>query len=213
MWLLRGVIFCLCCVVFSPENVAATDQSLEDFLAGVEAQAAQVHALRCSFIQEKHLAVFAQPVIFNGVLNLVRPDNLRWELVAPVPSVFILKGQKGIRCTDQQPPQYFDLKDDPVMQMVASQLWTWLDGKYGQLNQSYQLAMAGSSSLSIIPKDDKVVAEFIESINIVFDPVSKQPQQVEIFEPGGDLTRIVFHGYQLDHLPDEALFARCYRGE
>jgi len=192
--------------------IAATDGDLATFVAEVEAAAADVHSLSCSFVQERHLAIFSQPVVFMGALDLVRPDRLRWEFTDPVPSVLVFDGKKGLRCSDQAEPKYFDLATDPIMRMVAQQLWTWLDGKYGTLAEQYRLELVGPATISIDPKD-KQIAEFIDHIVIYFDAASKQPRQVEIVEPGGDFTRIIFSGYRLNPSLQDALFSQCHRNE
>jgi outer membrane lipoprotein-sorting protein len=202
----------LCCLLqlalLPAANAATGPEELASFLREIETATAEVQSLTCAFTQEKHLALFARPVVFHGTLNLVRPDRLRWEFTGPVPSVLIFKGESGLRCNGQAPPIRFDLKNDPVMQMVARQLWMWLDGNYSRLAAEYHLRMSGEAALVLVPRNPKI-AEFIASITISFDAGSKQPQRVEIAEPGGDLTRISFHDYHFNPAPDETLFSRC----
>lgn len=207
----QAVLF-LFVLLLSVEASWATDSDLDSFVAEVEAAAVDVHSLSCRFVQERHLAIFAKPVVFKGGLDLVRPDRLRWEFTDPVPSVLVFDGKKGLRCSDQTEPHHFDLDTDPVMRMVAQQLWTWLDGKYGALAEQYRLELTAPATISIYPKD-KQVADFIDHIVIYFDAASKQPRQVEIVEPGGDFTRIIFSGYRLNPSLSDPLFSKCNRNE
>lgn len=188
--------------------MAADYRSELPLLAEVQAQSAQVQSFSCQFTQERHLALFAKPVIFHGLLFLVRPDHLRWEFTNPIPSVLLFSGDKGVRCNDNAPPVHFDLTSDPVMRLVAEQLWTWLDSNYGKLEQMYSVKQQGDSTLVIIPKEQSM-ADFIATITILFNNESKQPERVEITEPGGDLTRIRFHDYNLNVSLAEKIFVEC----
>lgn len=207
-WALFLVLVCL----RPAGTAAASGGDLDTFVAEVEAAAADVHSLSCRFVQERHLAIFAQPVVFQGTLDLVRPDRLRWEFTAPIPSVLVFNGKSGLHCNDQAAPQHFDLTSDPIMRMVAQQLWTWLDGRYGTLAEEYRLQLVAPATIAITPRKAQV-AEFIDHITIFFDPATKQPRKVEIVEPGGDLTRILFRDYRLNPSLAEALFAQCQRSE
>ncbi|MCK5438190.1 MAG: hypothetical protein KAI90_09245, partial [Desulfobulbaceae bacterium] len=53
--------------------VQAADRELASFISRVEEQASKVRSFQCSFIQERHLAIFSNPLCFHGTLVLVRP--------------------------------------------------------------------------------------------------------------------------------------------
>jgi len=191
----------------SPSS-GADKMELADFLAEVQSAADQVTSFSSTFTQERHLALFAKPVIFHGRLTIVRPEKLRWEFTDPVPSILVFNGGKGLRCNDQSPPVHFSLASDPVMKTVAEQLWLWLGGDYSKIAERYLMEMKGASGLIITPKE-KSIGEYIAAVRIDFNRKTKQPAQVDIIEPGGDFTRIIFHSYTLNaELPD-ALFTRC----
>ncbi|MDZ7642310.1 MAG: outer membrane lipoprotein carrier protein LolA [Desulfurivibrio sp.] len=212
-WILQkiGLLLLLLLLPITGKAAAETGE-LAAFLREVERAAAEMRSMSCAFTQEKELAMFDQPVVFRGKLDLLRPDRLRWEFVSPVSSILIFKGDSGLRCDGNSPPARFDLQKDPVMRLVARQLWLWLGGEYDRLAEDYHLTLAGDATLLIEPKDPGM-AEFISSLTISFNPETHQPRQVEIKEAGGDLTRLTFHDCQLDSDPDEALFSRCDGGE
>lgn len=147
-------------------------------------------------------------MVFDGELIVVRPDKLRWEFTAPVPSVLILDGNKGMRCSEGAAPVDFDLATDPVMRSVAEQLWLWLGGDYARLKDSFIIEKTGTATLSITPEDEGV-ARFIETVTITFDESSMQPRRVEIIEPGGDLTRLLFTDYTFGVDTTPETFLRC----
>lgn len=191
-----------------PGGLAGQSGELTAFLAEIQAASDQVRSFSSEFVQERRLALFAEPVFFKGSLTVVRPDRLRWEFTAPVPSVLIFNGERGIRCNDKAPPVHFDLGADPIMKTVAEQLWLWLGGDYSRLNASYDMAKSGPSALRITP-NDKRLSEFISAITITFDKTSRQPEKVEIADPGGDTTILSFQAYVLNTETPDVLFSLC----
>ena len=184
------------------------DGGLDALLLDIQTKSNQFESLTCKFTQERRLSLFNQPVLFHGTLAIIRPDHLRWEFIDPVPSVLIFSGNMGLRCTDNTPPVHFDLASDPIMRMVAEQLWTWLNGNYKKLEDTYTVSLRAPSSLLITPKDHGFAA-FIQSIAITFSTESRQPELVEITEPGGDKTIIRFHGFIFNTQLPAATFTQC----
>lgn len=187
---------------------AAEQEELESFLKTLQNTSDQVFSFSSEFIQEKHLALFSQPVLFTGKLVIVRPDRLRWEFTSPISSVLLLNGDQGTRCNDRQQPEHFQLASDPIMKTVAEQLWLWLGGDYNRLHSLYNLEKEGESTLVIRPRDSQT-SGYITAVSISFDAASLQPRKVEISEPGGDLTRILFGATVINGELPENLFTQC----
>ncbi len=188
--------------------VAAESEELSGFLSEIQAASEKVLSFSSEFVQERRLALFTEPVIFHGSLTVVRPDRLRWEFTAPLPSVLIFRGEQGIRCNDKAPPTHFDLGTDPIMRAVAEQLWLWLGGDYSRLNALYLMEKSGPSALRITPKNQAML-DYISSVTITFNTTSRQPEKVEIADPGGDTTIISFKSYVLNGNTPDVRFSRC----
>lgn len=203
------LLWCILLVVSLPRPlVAAESEELTSFLTEIQAASEKVRSFSSEFVQERRLALFTEPVIFHGSLTVVRPDRLRWEFTAPLPSVLIFRGEQGIRCNDKAPPTHFDLGTDPIMRTVAEQLWLWLGGDYSRLNALYLMEKSGPSALRITPKNQAML-DYISSVTITFNTTSRQPEKVEIADPGGDTTIISFSSYVLNGNSPEVLFTRC----
>ena len=175
-----------------PGVATATQQDeLTKFLQPIQEAADRLTSFSSEFIQERELALFTEPVIFRGRLTVVRPDRLRWEFVSPAASVLIFSGDSGLRCDANGKPISFTLGSDPIMHEVAKQLWLWLGGDYKKLASVYTMERKGENGLILHPLDTGM-AGYIERVELTFDPVTHQPDLVEIIEPGGDATRIRF---------------------
>ena len=201
----------LAALSFLPVSAHAAESEMSQFFQEIQAASAQVQSFSSEFVQEKRLALFAEPVIFHGKLTVVRPDRLRWEFTSPVPSALIFNGKVGMRCNDKAPPTHFDLGSDPIMRTVAEQLWLWLGGDYSKLHDKYNMTTQ-DSSLIITPKD-QAAAQYVGAITITFNTLTKQPDSVLISEPGGDSTEMRFASYVLNGTVPEDLFKRCSADE
>ncbi len=201
----------LCCfllVLGAASQAVSSDEELQSFLKEIQDASDEVRSFSSSFVQERKLALFTEPVIFHGSLTVVRPDRLRWEFTSPVPSVLIFSGERGMRCNADAPPVSFDLGSDPIMRTVAEQLWLWLGGDYSRLEFLYNMEKTGPNTLAITPKEE-AVAKFITTIAITFNKTARQPEKVEIAEPGGDSTTISFQSYVLNSSTPDILFTVC----
>ena len=204
-------VICLLLLTFGqvqPAFAAESEADLQSFLQEIQSASDQVRSFSAKFDQERKLALFAEPVVFHGSLTVARPDRLRWEFTSPVPSVLIFNGERGMRCNEDAPPVHFDLGGDPIMHRVAEQLWLWLGGDYSRLTSMYLMEKSGPSSLTITPRD-QAVSQYVGAITITFNKTSKQPEKVEIAEPGGDTTVISFNSYVLNSNTPDVLFNLC----
>ncbi|MEA3545414.1 MAG: outer membrane lipoprotein carrier protein LolA, partial [Thermodesulfobacteriota bacterium] len=70
---------------------------LAPLLAELKQAAAQIETLSSPFVQEKYLDIFAEKLLSQGAFSYRKPDLLRWELLTPVASGFVLRGDRGRR--------------------------------------------------------------------------------------------------------------------
>jgi outer membrane lipoprotein-sorting protein len=206
----QKLILILLSLLFIISPVFAQDNGkLSSFIHDVEAKAATVKTLTCNLKQERHLAIFARPVIFRGRMALEKPDKLRWEFTSPIASVLILNGTGGLKCSGNSEPQRFNLATDPVMQMVSKQIWTWINGSYDILQKQYHMILLEQGPCIVLTANDPKIARAISSVKISFDPDSLQPTTVKIQEPGGDHTVISFSDFILNQPLDQSFFTKC----
>ncbi|HER62548.1 MAG TPA: outer membrane lipoprotein carrier protein LolA [Desulfobacteraceae bacterium] len=202
------LLFALFCTPLSADT--ANDQAqLEQLLSEIRDRVNTTGTVQCTFEQERNLSVFDRPILFTGKMALSRPDKLRWENVSPIPSVLIFTGDRGIRCNDDAPPVYFELEKDPIMNMVAEQIWTWVDGDYARLQSKYDITLKAEREIELVPVTSDP-ARPIASIRVTFASGNLQPKTIVIHETEGDSTTIHFADYQVNQPVDDKLFTACY---
>lgn len=195
-------------LVIAGTAAAAEYRDLEALLTAVEQKAAEITSLTSSFSQQRTLAIFSKPVVFSGTMALERPFKLRWETVAPLPSVMIFNESTGLHCRGKSAPRTFDLKTDPVMRAVSTQLWGWLSGSYTKMQDSYTMTLMPGPGIRLVPRDETTGA-IISAITILFDPETLQPLRVTIAESGNDSTDIHFSDFHLNPPLAAELFTLC----
>jgi outer membrane lipoprotein-sorting protein len=189
--------------------LAAETTPLDRLLSDIQKRVDTTQTVQCTFEQERNLSIFSQPILFTGKMELSRPDKLRWENLTPIPSVLIFAGDKGIRCNDDALPVHFELEKDPMMKMIAEQIWTWVNGNYAQMSNKYNITLSDAHEIELVPQSGELIST-ITSVKVSFDSQSLQPETIHIQETEGDSTTIRFVDYRLNQSVDDTLFSACY---
>lgn len=188
------LLFLLCGLLFVATPLAAANDELEVILAQLKAAAAEVETLQSTFVQEKNLEMFEQLLLSNGRMLYVQPDQLRWELLSPVASGFVLQGEQGVRWNAvSRQTQRFSIGADPLMGVVAQQLLAWARVDLDWLRERYHIKLLTAEPvlLQLTPLDPGE-AEFVTHIQVTFDPLQNYVSDVLVLEQSGDSTRLRF---------------------
>ncbi len=160
----------------------------------LEKSAAEVKTLTSDFVQEKHLAMFKTPLVSKGRFNFSKPDQLRWELLSPVASGFVLSGDKGRRWHSRSGrSETFDINREPVMKLVSDQLFAWARADFARLQREYRITLLSESPVSLrLEPLSPATAGFLDHLLITFNPDGRYVRTVEVHEKDRDFTRIRF---------------------
>lgn len=202
------LLFCLPVWCSAAEPPDAT--RLPAVFARLQSAAAETQSLVSTFVQEKQLAIFSQTLLSNGRFYYRQPDQLRWELLTPVASGFVLRGQQGERWNSlSREVSAFRIDRDPLMGIVAQQLLAWARVDIDWLRSRYRIELLAEPPirLQLFPLDPGE-AGFIEQLQILFAADSSHVALVEMHEVGGDKTLLRFEQVQINQpLPAEAFQA------
>lgn len=182
---------------------------LNALLAELKLAATETQTLDSDFTQEKHLAVFAEKLISRGRFVYRQPDSLRWELLEPVASGFVLEGNRGRRWNRLSGEQgRFSADKDPVMGMIARQLLAWARVDVDWLTSRYRMELEALEpvTLKLLPRDEGE-AGFIDHLKIVFAEDRSHVGAVHMVEQGGDMTLLLFDNVRIN----EALAADAFK--
>lgn len=175
-------------------------------LARLEREAATVRTLSSDFVQEKHLAMFDEVLVSKGRFAFAKPESLRWELLEPVATGFVLTGGKGRRWNDRSgKSEPFVLEREPVMKVVAEQLLAWAKADFVKLRRDYAITLEKEqpTTLRLTPL---VAGGVIKHLLIAFAADGSHVTLVEIHDQDGDFTRIRFVNARVNPDLPESLF-------
>jgi outer membrane lipoprotein-sorting protein len=179
------------CPVWGETRTVAASSPL---FTRLEKNAGEVKTLTSDFVQEKHLSMFKTVLISKGRFNYNKPDQLRWELISPVASGFVLNGSKGRRWHERSGrTEKFDINQEPVMKLVSEQLFAWAKADFAKLQREYRITVLSEAPVSLrLEPLSPATAGFLDHLMIAFSPDGRYVRTVEVHEKDRDFTRIKF---------------------
>lgn len=198
------ILFTLALLLLWVAPVSPSDN--EAVLNDLRREAQSIQSVSAEFVQRKKLEMFDEVMISKGRLALVKPDRLRWEYLEPVASGFALKGGKGRRWNEMiGRMDDFDIRQDPVMQVIVDQLLAWTNADLERMGRDFSIEVAGAEPPMLVLRPRvPAVGGYIESISIRYAADKRSIERVEVLEPGGDSTLIAFSAVRIDaQLPEE----------
>lgn len=191
--LFLSALFLYIAGVATAVETSTTDGSAALF-SSLEQTAGTVKTISSDFVQEKHLSMFKSVLTSRGRFYFSKPDQLRWELTAPVASGFVLKGDKGRRWHERTGrTENFQISQDPIMKLVSEQLFAWAKADFAWLRKEYRITVLNESpaALRLEPRS-AATAGFLHHLLINFSTDGRHVRSVELHEKDGDFTRIKF---------------------
>lgn len=200
MGLVKTMKYLLLIMLFLMAPAPGGADELGELLGELKTAAATTETLTSPFVQEKYLEIFSEKLLSQGMFVYRKPDQLRWELLNPIASGFILQGDKGERWNSlSRERKSFSVEDDPVMGMIARQLLAWARVDLDWLQQRYRLEQVTSNPvvLKLYPLDAGE-AGFIDHLQVEFSPDRSHVTEVLMVEQGGDSTSIRFTAVEIN---------------
>jgi len=176
--------------------------------ARIEKTVSSVQAVASEFRQERRLAMLKEPVVSSGRFYYAKPDKLRWEFLSPDPSGFLVNGKLAKQWKGKNnPPEAFDLQQNPVIQLIVDQLLAWTKADFAWIEQRYTVSVVKEDpiSLKLVPRSSKE-KKYIDHILVSFEAATHYSNAVDIIEKGGDSTRIRFFNMIINNFPQKELF-------
>jgi len=187
---------------------AATTSDQDQVFDRIRQATAAIRTLAGEFIQEKHLDILKNAPVSKGRFFYKSPDCLRWEVLEPSSMGFIVKGDKGKRWKGRSGAmQPFDLKKEPVIQIISGQVFAWARADFKQLESGYDITVLGYNPvvLKLVPRS-ATEKKYLNHIRLAFSSTGDYVNAIEIHEAGGDYTLLTFINMAVNQPLEEDIF-------
>jgi hypothetical protein len=187
-------------------SAVADDDLLMDALTTWRSGLQQVSTIVSDFVQEKHMALFLNPLTIRGRLFITMDGRFAWETHEPVRYKLVVADGR-IRQWDEETGrvQTISLRDNPVAEAIQAQMSVWFSGQYDQLADTYSVTLKSTDPVvfQFIPLDNAPAADYLKSVQVRLRSDGQYLDTVLITEPTGDSTSILFTNTVLNQtLPD-----------
>lgn len=181
-----------------------TGDARAEFFREVEERMAAQKAVVATFEQEKHLALFEQPLRASGVILFSTPDRLRWELRAPFPSILVVSGQDVARF-DHDAGTWSKAEQGrqaDVILVVMDSIRTWFRGRFDPKEGPYEVEVARAPAPTIVLRPrGKALGKNLKAVELRLAPDLSHVARVTIREGNGDRTVMEFTRVARENLP------------
>lgn len=192
------------------QNKPMNAASVETLRGQVKELAHQTQTITSDFIQEKNMAMITEKIISRGKFYFKKEKMLRWEYVDPFSYLIIIRNDQ-ISVKDEHKVTHFNVKSNKVFLEINRIILGSLQGTllYDKVNFTPAFLENPSSYIVTLKPLTQKLKESISEIVIHFDRKDFTVNRVEMFEPGGDRTRINFTNKKLNQpISDEKFVAR-----
>lgn len=196
-----ALAFALALATLAPGSVAyAAAPSVDAVLQRLAAGGRDTRRLEGEFTQRNRVKLFKQELRSTGRFAFEKPRRVRWEYVAPDPSVLVVDDKRATLTTPGAAPQVFDLERDATMRTVFDQLLLWMGAGAGggdgdKLRADYDLSTAGTDAqptLILTPKPTSPVGRAFARIELRLDGKTNLLRSILLVEKNGDEKEITF---------------------
>jgi len=164
--------------------------------------------MQVDFKQERHLSMFLEPLVSQGVCFFKDPDQLRWEIFEPYMSLLIFNDNSVAKYDfEKGNPRRLNLGSEDIIREVLAQILDWMKGDFRDSAEIYHIRISknGNFRLRLIPRSAELLKN-IQFIELHIDPLTKHITQVIIQESETDFVRIGFFNEQNNLDLDGQLF-------
>ncbi len=169
-------------------------------LKDLQGKMSSLRSVFLEFEQERHLKLFTEPLKSEGVMLIERPDQIRWETIAPYQSI-LLGNHDSVAQFEQADGVWKKLKlgFPQMLKRVMEQMVLMHQGKLDALTSDFTISVATGAVavVTLVPKD-KTIRSILASLDVKMFPDFSATREVVMNEPSGEFTRIVFRRERRD---------------
>lgn len=164
-------------------------------VAKIQEMLARPPVLCGRFDQTKQLMGIKKPLLSNGRFCVVSGKGVLWRTLQPFPNTLRLKRDEIVQMQGDRVAMRLDSKQEPVVRMINSVLFSLLAGDLSQLETLFELdgSIQGNTWKVGLKAREPALAK---AIGVLALSGGAYVKSVTINEASGDRTEITFSGMQ-----------------
>jgi len=174
----------------------------------IQRESGNIKSVSAHFTQEKHLEILTRPLVSKGRFYFQTPDSVRWEYLAPVRSVLLMRKGNIKRYTLGSKGLVEDSGGSlESMQIVLQEIGRWSRGQFTENEHFVATLKRGKGTQIILTPKEKGLSAMILRIVISLSP--DRPgviKSVRIVESARNYTLFTFNDVQVNGNISETLF-------
>jgi hypothetical protein len=180
-------------------------------VAQIQAVLARPDVMCGHFDQSKQLVGIKKPLASSGRFCVVAGKGVLWRTLLPFPATLRLTRDEIVQMQGDRVAMRLDAKQEPVVKMINSVLFSLLSGDLSQLDQLFEMDGKIQGKQWKVTLNARAPA-LAKAIGVLALEGSDYVKKVTIDEAGGDHTEILFSdihsGAQALNAEDGAAFAQ-----
>jgi len=177
--------------VWAQRNATVSEQ--EQVIREINLAAQQIQTLQCDFTQTKVLSILNDKLVSSGTMTFAQPSKLRWTYTTPYNYTLIITDEK-VHIAKGSKRNSIDVQSSRFFQEIAQMMAGSVTGKCLTQTQDFSVTMQMGDTyyIAVLTPKGKQLRKMFQKIRLTFDKTRKVVTQVELTEPSGDTTQIVF---------------------
>ncbi|HTE32640.1 MAG TPA: outer membrane lipoprotein carrier protein LolA [Chryseolinea sp.] len=168
---------------------------------------ANILSIESSFRQEKILSALTEKITATGKFYFKRSDRIRIEYLKPFSYVMVLNGDKMF-VRDGQKESQINVRSNKLFQQVNRIMIDCVQGTILESKDfNSRISENDNAFLLELNPVSKALREFFSSITVTVDKKDYSASTLEMNEPSGDKTTIVFIDKKINTNIQDAVFA------
>lgn len=187
---------------------ALTPAQKKEVISKINASAAAIKSMSCSFTQTKNLKMLSDKMVSTGKLYYSKPNRLRWEYTSPYRYMFILNGSKVFTGSISR-KNIIDANTNKVYREVSRIMMSAITGQALSNTSDFTADIEGTKSewtVTLMPKK-KELKHVFKQLRLVFNKKTSMISAIKIYEKNGDFTDITLSHISTDKPINESVFA------
>jgi len=167
--------------------------SVEALKIRIKETARNTQSISSDFTQEKEMSMIREKIVSKGKFYFKKEKMLRWEYIQPFSYLIIIRNDQ-ISIRDENKVNQFSVQSNKVFQEINRVILGSIRGTLVGDGQNFRAAFTEDPAHWIVRLKtlSPRLKESLSEIVIWFDRKDCSVSRLDMYEPGGDCTRITF---------------------